>query len=705
MQALKKIRIISTVILVALLLSCSDKLEKYLSITLENNYPLITLKSAFDKKIILSPIDRTTGSIGYMIDTMAYWVTGMPVTTKSTENKTILEWPVGDSGKIALSIEMDNEDINFSLSNIKYRQNPNQPYHWVINIQSTENEFFTGVFERVVDGSQKKSWEDNISTALDLRGQNIDVKLKPTVSAYAPFYISSENYGVFVKGTWPGNIDFCKKNKDRVIISFEGLQLDWKIYTAENPLDIVKKHALETGPSVVPPDWAFGPWRWRDQHFNKNYYYDKTQKKAPYNTDVVEDVLMMEAFDIPSTAFWIDRPWSPGPEGFDDYIFDTVEFPEPEAMIKWLNGKNKAFMLWIAPFIMGDMAKFAHEHNYDLISKVWDDPNQILMDFTNPEGVKWWGENGPGKLAKMGVKGFKLDRADGERHVDSLYLKTSTGISYRENYNDYPHQFVKATYDAVQPILGNDFILFPRAQYTGSSRYGAMWAGDTDGKPEGLRSAIIAMQRCAIMGYPIWGSDIGGYWGKFSRESTMRWIAFGCFSPIMETGPTNNMGFWSNPKEPFYDIELIATWRLYSKVRMKLKDYLSKQAKKANADGTPIALPLFLKYPNQKEAWKDWQTYLLGPDILVSAIWKKEAVVHRLYLPEGETWIDAWNPGQEIKGGQYIEIDAPLYKIPLFIRKGSEINLGDLKGLYSESLKIASVKPDLSELEKKEGWK
>jgi alpha-D-xyloside xylohydrolase len=705
MQSPKKIRIISTAVLVALSFSCSSKLEKNLSITLKNNYPLITLKSTFNKNIILSPIDSTTGSIGYMAGSLVYWVTGMPEITKPTEAQTILEWSVGDSIRIALSIELDNEDINFKLSNLKYKQSPIQPYRWFVNIQSTENEFFTGVFERVVDGSQKKSWADTISTALDLRGQNIDVKLKPTVSAYAPFYISSENYGLFVKGTWPGNIDFCKKNKDRVILTFEGPELDWKIYTAKNPLDIVRKHALETGPSVIPPNWAFGPWRWRDQHFNKNFYYDKTQKKAPYNTDVVEDVLMMEALDIPSTAFWVDRPWCPGPEGFDDYIFDTVEFPQPEAMIKWLNRKNKVFMLWIAPFVMGDMAKFAHEHNYDLISKVWDAPNQALIDFTNPEGSKWWGENGPGKLAKMGIKGFKLDRADGERHVDSLYLKTFTGVSYCENYNDYPHQFVKATYNAVQPILGNDFILFPRAQYTGSSRYGAMWAGDTDGKPEGLRSAIIGMQRCAIMGYPVWGSDIGGYWGGFSRESTMRWIAFGCFSPIMETGPTNNMGFWSSPEEPFYDIELIATWRLYSKVRMKLKDYLCQQAKKAHADGTPIAMPLFLKYPDQKEAWKDWQTYLLGPDILVSAIWKNEAVVHKLYLPEGEIWVDAWNPGQEHEGGQYIEIDAPLYKIPLFIRKGSKINLGDLKELYSESIKIASVKPDLSELEKKEGWK
>ncbi len=314
------------------------------------------------------------------------------------------------------------------------------------------------------------------------------------------------------------------------------------------------------------------------------------------------------------------------------------------------------------------------------------------MDFTNLEAVKWWGDNGPGKLARMGIKGFKLDRADGEKLMDTIGYLTSKGTTYRENFNDYPHQYVKATYQAVQPVLGNDLILFPRAQYTGSAKYGAMWAGDTDGGPEGLRSAIIGMQRCAVMGYPLWGSDIGGYWGDFSRETCIRWIAFGCFSPLMETGPTNNRGFWANPDEPHYDIELLATWRLYSKIRMKLIPYLVEISREASETGAPVARPLFLNYPDQPEAWNDWQTYLLGNDILVSAIWEKSKTMHSLYLPEGEQWID-------------IEVEAPLYKIPVFIRQGSAIELGELVSLYKESLEKVAVAPDLSELEKAEGWR
>ncbi len=687
-----------------LITSCSGGSETGVSVRLGDKFPEIKITGQEGEVLSIISPDDSTGSIGYITDGRVTWLEGLPEQSVPAENNVVFTWSSDGDRSIVMTAEKTGGDIMIRLA--QAGKDKTDISGWILNIGAAPDEFFTGIFERVVDGHQKNSWADGIETALDLRGQLINIKLQHTVSAYAPFYLSSADYGLFVHGTWPGVIDFCNGRDDIVNIMFEGPGLDFTVYSDVSPMEIVKKHAMESGPSYMPPEWAFGPWRWRDEHSNNAAYYDGTAKRAPYNTDMVEDVLMMKAFDIPFTATWIDRPWAVGSHGFSDYEWDLNRFPDPEGMIRWLNSNNKELMIWIAPYVIGKMAEYAEANNYYLVSKMHGNaPDQVLMDFTNPDAVKWWGENGPGKMARMGIRGFKLDRADGEKLLDSLHLTAYDGRSYRENYNDFPRQYVNATFDAVKPILGDNFVLFPRAQYTGSSRYGAMWAGDTDGKPEGLRSAIIGVQRCAVMGYPIWGSDIGGYWGSFSRETAMRWLAFGCFSPIMEVGPTNNKGFWDNPGEPHFDSQLIAVWRLYSKIRMQLKDYVTEQAQKAHDDGTPVIRPLFLVFPDQKESWKEWQTYMFGPDILVSAIWQSGASEQRVWLPAGETWIDAWSPeGKEYSGGTYLTVEAPLYKIPLFIRKGSGIDLGNLEELYGESLELASEKPDIAALEKAEKW-
>lgn len=658
----------------------------------------IVISNDIGEDIVLGPLSEEEGAIGVNIGEEIVWLRGLP-SQNSTGNYI---WEIRNGIKVSLLIE--NPSKNRSDFSLSIEGENTSAIEWFINVKASSWEYFTGIFERVVDGNQRESWKEGITRGLNLHGETVEMHLKPTVSAYAPFYISSNDYGLFVNTTWPGVYDFCETNEDFVKISFEGPELNLTWFTG-TPMEVVQQHALLTGPSVIPPEWALGPWRWRDEHFNDTTYYDGTIKKAPFNTDVVEDVLMMQAFDIPVTAQWIDRPWGLGTRGFDDYEFDPERLPDPEGMIRWLNSKNMELMMWIGPFVMGNMADYAEDNGYDLVSNPWKNSRQVLMDFSNPEAVKWWGENGPGKLARMGIKGFKLDRADGEKLLDTIGYISANGRTYRENYNDYPRQYVKATYDAVQPVLGDDFILFPRAQFTGSAKYGGMWSGDPNGKPEGLRSVIIGMQRCAVMGYPLWASDIGGYWGNFSRETCMRWLAFGCFSPLMETGPTNNRGFWSNPSEPHYDYDLLATWRLYSKIRMKLIPYIAELATEAHETGTPVVRPLFLVYPHLPEAWDNWETYLLGDDILVTPIWEKDKESQLVYLPEGELWVNAWNTDEVYHGGQSVEVEAPLHMIPLFIREGSDIDLGDLNALYEESMEIVADVPNLIDLEEAEGWR
>ncbi len=235
------------------------------------------------------------------------------------------------------------------------------------------------------------------------------------------------------------------------------------------------------------------------------------------------------------------------------------------------------------------------------------------------------------------------------------------------------------------------------------------WGGDIGGVPEGLRASIIAVQRSAVMGYPNWGSDTCGYnQQSMDQDMCARWLAFSCFTPIMEVGPTRNLAFWNwpPPRQPKYDADLIAIWRVYARLHERLKDYGYQHAREATRTGMPIVRPLFLADPKASAAWSNWWTYQYGSDLVVSPIWEKGKRTQEVYLPSGQKWRDAWHPEKVYDGGQTITVNAELYQIPIFERVGSKLPIGDLEKEYQESVMIAKTPPNLKVLDQKmrEWW-
>ncbi len=672
-----------------------------IDIPMHDSYPEFTIAERKTNApfILIGDSSANTGPVYFETAAGKTWIRGNPDNIEQNKNFKELTWIMRDR-QVWISFRKDSGCYSFT-----FKAQPEEDIlAWGMSIAATHDEYFTGLFERVVDGDQKESWKPGITEAMNLRGQKVEMLVKPTLSLYTPFYLSSNGYGLFIQGTWPGKYDFCNSNPGRVLVSFEGPSLEGIIYTAKNPSDIVKAHSLHVGPTIVPPEWAFLPWRWRDNHSNNTTYYDGTHVNAPYNSMVVEDILMMKAFDIPCGLYWVDRPWAKGPHGYDDFDWDPQRFPRAEEMIAWIHDNNMKFLLWIAPWVAGNMQYEAKQLGYSQpipASEGGVDSSAVAMlDFTNPEACRWWQENGIEKMLRQGVNGFKLDRAE-ELVPASRDIILYDGRTSREVRNDYPVLYVKTVNESCRKIYNDDFILIPRAGYTGSSKYSGFWGGDIGVPAEGLRAAIIAVQRSAVIGFPVWGSDIGGYWqGDLDREVCARWLAFGCFNPIMEFGPIDDRAPWDMPTEPHYDTELIAIWRLYAKIHAALADYSHAMVVEAHETGMPVVRPLFLVAPNEEEAWADWPTFMYGSDILVSAIWQKGMTSQKVYLPEGITWHDAWDDGKTYEGGQTIEVQCPLYKIPIFIREHSTIDLGDLDSLYKESCAIAQKVPNLKELEK-----
>jgi alpha-glucosidase (family GH31 glycosyl hydrolase) len=625
---------------------------------------------------------------------LPFTLTAALITRGRLENT--VKMPDGRVVKISLA----RDGLNNFL--VKLTAQPNSDItKWGLAVDSQKDEYYTGLMERVIDGPQQASWAPGLKEAMDLRGQKVDMIVKPTTSIYAPFYISSRGYGVFVKGTWPGFFDFAAADPDKVKIEFEGPTFELKVYTAASPAALVRAHAMDAGPPFLPPKWAYGPWRWRDEHTQRDKYYDGTPVTGPFNSEAMEDIMMMKAFGIPNSVYWIDRPWGPGAQwGYDDFKIDYKRLPNFEDMVKWLSENDTHTLMWIAAFYQGDMEKEALAKGYTLAGQQRppNGNNYPMVDLTNPKAKAYW-QSGIEKLLKMGVAAFKLDRGE-EDMPDSGSYELFDGRSIRENRNAYVAMYVKAVYDIAKKYRGNDFLAMPRGAYTGSSAYGVFWGGDIGGVQEGLRESIIAVQRAAVMGYPNWGSDTCGYTRSLMEQEVCgRWLAFSAFTPIMEVGPTRNVGFWNLPREPAYDAELIAIWRLYARLHDRLKDYTYRQATVAHQTGMPIVRPLFLMDPKSKESWSNWQTYLYGPDILVSPVWEKNKRSQEVYLPAGHQWRDAWKPKKIYKGGQTITVSAELHQLPIFIRVGSTVTLGNLNDEYKESKAISEKRPDLKKLD------
>lgn len=66
---------------------------------------------------------------------------------------------------------------------------------------------------------------------------------------------------------------------------------------------------------------------------------------------------------------------------------------------------------------------------------------------------------------------------------------------------------------------------------------------------------------------------------------------------------------------------------------------------------------------------------MFGPAILVNPVTEEGATNRPVYLPAANAWYDFWS-GEKLAGGRRIVAEAPLDRIPLYVRAGSILPLG-----------------------------
>jgi alpha-glucosidase (family GH31 glycosyl hydrolase) len=538
-------------------------------------------------------------------------------------------------------------------------------------IRLAPGEAIYGLTARIVSDRAQSETDVQAVGGLDRRGERVEMWIIPSEAVYAPFYVSSRGYGMWIEGSHPGTYDIGKTEPDVLRTNWsvgpEGLSAVF----IEGPgyAEILERYTALTGRPILPPKWVFLPWKWRDEVASGRHAdVDGTR----INAEVADDITHYEQLGFPAGVYLVDRPWAEGNYGYGTLRWDPERFPNGDAMVRLLQRRGWRVVVWGAPWALGH---HGWEHGSQARARGYliGDRN---IDYTNPEAAAWQRAELEAFMRQSGIDGWKLDRGDeyNPSHPEDVYADGRNGLVV---HNDYPRMYVRNFYEAARAVRGGDFVLKARPAYTGTTQWSIVYGGDIPGavglfrkRPtdRGLRSAIIGLQRTAFMGYPVWGSDTGGYEGFRERELFARWLAFSAFCPLMEIGGVGSHEPWAMPTRPRRDEEMIAIYRRYTQLHARLQDYSFALAQRAHETGTPIVHPLVFDWPDDPRVRDRWDEYMYGPSLLVAPVWEHGRREREVYLPAGE-WSDLWDPAQRLQGPATVRAEVPLDRIAVYVKR------------------------------------
>jgi alpha-D-xyloside xylohydrolase len=119
------------------------------------------------------------------------------------------------------------------------------------------------------------------------------------------------------------------------------------------------------------------------------------------------------------------------------------------------------------------------------------------------------------------------------------------------------------------------------------------------------------------------------------------------------------------------EVEEIA--RRYLKLRYRLLPYIYSQAVKSAQNGLPLVRPMVLEFQSDPTTHCLDLQYMFGESFLVAPVVNRDGRC-QVYLPQGE-WLDYWTKEVAI-GPQWLDMQAPLELLPLWVRAGSIVPLG-----------------------------
>jgi alpha-D-xyloside xylohydrolase len=515
---------------------------------------------------------------------------------------------------------------------------------------------------------------------LDQKGAIVEL-IQRNTEVSIPFLFSSRKYGFLWNNPAVGRVELGT-NETRWVAEATP-QLDYWVTTGASPAEIMEHYAEATGHAPEFPEWAAGFWqcklRYRTQEELLSVAREHTRRGLPLS------VIVSDFFH------WTLQ---------GDWKFDPELWPDPAAMVRELDDMGVKLMVSIWPSVNALSENFEAMQTRGLLLRTERGIPVLHMfrdnrpegpaytyyyDATNPEAREFLWQQIREHYYAIGIKVFWLDACEPEMHpmdVDNVRFHAGSGLAVA---NVYPRSHEQGVFEGLLGAGEKTALTLCRSAWAGSQRFGAaLWSGDISSTFEALQVQVRAGMNVGLSGIPWWTTDIGGFYGgdpgsPAFRELLVRWFQYGVFCPLFRLHgyrsleiDADTMLFSGGANEVWsFGDEAYAIIKPLLFLRERLRPYVMQHMKRAEESGIPPMRPLFFDFPDDEGCVQIDDQFLFGSDILVAPILHAGERRRNVYLPSGATWTDAWS-GETLTGGRYITAEAPLERIPVYLRDGAQ---------------------------------
>lgn len=472
------------------------------------------------------------------------------------------------------------------------------------------------------------------------------------VASPNPYYWSTNGYGIMWYTFKKGKYDFGSTEKGIVNLSHETNYLDVFFMINNGAVALLNDFYQLTGTPVLLP--KFGFYQGHLNAYNRDYWKEdekgilfedgKRYKESQKDKEGIKESLNGEKNNYQFSARAVIDRYKNHDMPFG-WILPNDGYGAGYGQTETLDGNIQN---------LKNLADYAHQHGVEIGLWTQSDlhPNPEVSPLLQRDIVK--------EVRDAGVRVLKTDVA----WVGAGYSFGLNGVA------DVGH---------IMPYYGNNSrpFIISLDGWAGTQRYATIWSGDqTGGVWEYIRFHIPTYIGSGLSGQPNITSDMDGIFGGKNLVINTRDFQWKTFTPMQ----LNMDGWGANEKYPHALGEPATSInRWYLKLKSELIPYSYSIAKEA-VDGLPIMRAMFLEYPNSYTLGKATQyQFLYGPYFLVAPIYQETKVDEKgndirnnIYLPEG-TWIDYFT-GDRYEGNCIVNnFDAPLHKLPVFVKNGAII--------------------------------